>query len=74
MNAQDASDAHGVEPTVVDQSPDRLWMNAELRRDFSNAYQPGLSAYRRHNSCEALQVSVRHAWADRLKCVSNWTY
>jgi hypothetical protein len=37
MDAQDAADPDGVEPTVVDETPDRLGMDAELVRDFANA-------------------------------------
>jgi hypothetical protein len=37
MNAQHAADAHGVEPTVVNQTPDRLRVDAELVGDLTNA-------------------------------------
>ena len=37
MNTQHAADAHGVEPPVVNQTPDRLWMDAELVGDLTNA-------------------------------------
>ena len=37
MNTQHAADAHGVEPSVVNQTPDRLRMNAELVGDLTNA-------------------------------------
>jgi hypothetical protein len=64
MDAQDASDAHGVEAAVVDQTPDRLRMHAELGRDLSDADETtGFSAYRRHNPPQALQVPSNTAWA-----------
>jgi hypothetical protein len=56
MNAEDAADAHGIEPAVVDQPPDGLRMHAKLIRHLANADEPGLSAYGRHDRCEALQV------------------
>ena len=37
MNTQHAADAHGVEPSVVNQTPDRLRMDAELVGDLTNA-------------------------------------
>ena len=50
MHAKDASYAHGIEPAVVDQTPHRLRMHAELLRDLTDADETvGLSAYRRHN-------------------------
>ena len=64
MDAQNASDADGVEAAVVDQTPDRFRMHAELGRDLSDADETaGFSAYRRHNPCEALQVRSDAAWA-----------
>ena len=39
MNTKHASDTNGVEPAVVDQSPNRLGMNAELGRDLADADQ-----------------------------------
>ena len=48
MHAQDAADADRVEPTVVDQPPDRLGMDAELIRYLANADEPRLSICRRH--------------------------
>jgi hypothetical protein len=64
VDAQNASDAHGVEAAVVDQTPDRLRVHAELGRDLSDADETaGFSAYRRHNPCEALQVPSDAAWA-----------
>jgi hypothetical protein len=65
VDAQNASDAHGVEAAVVDQTPDRLGVHAELGRDLSDADETaaGLSAYRRHNPSEALQVPSDTAWA-----------
>jgi len=41
MNAEDAADAHRVQPPVVDQPPDRLRMHPELIRNLANADQPG---------------------------------
>jgi hypothetical protein len=43
MDAQDAADAHCIEPTVVDQPPDRLRMHAELIRHLAYADEPGIS-------------------------------
>jgi hypothetical protein len=40
VNAQHAADAHGVEPPVVNQAPNRLGMHSELIRDFTNADEP----------------------------------
>ena len=37
MNAQHTADADGVEPTVVNQTPDRLRVDAELVGDLTNA-------------------------------------
>jgi hypothetical protein len=37
MNTQHAADAHGVEPSVVNQAPNRLRMDAELIGDLTNA-------------------------------------
>ena len=37
MNTQHAADANGVEPSVVNQTPDRLRMDAELVGDLTNA-------------------------------------
>jgi hypothetical protein len=57
VHAEDASHAHGVETAVVNQTTDRLRMDTELRRDLSDADETaGLSAYRRHDPCKALQV------------------
>jgi hypothetical protein len=56
MNAQDAADAHRIEPAVVDQPPDRLRVYAQLIRHLANADEPALSTCSRHNRCEALQV------------------
>jgi hypothetical protein len=57
MYTQDAADAHCIEPTVVDQPPDGLWVHAQLIRYLANADEPGLSACRRQDPYEALQVS-----------------
>ena len=43
MNAEDATDTHRIEPAIVDQPPDRLWMHAELIRNLANADEPALS-------------------------------
>jgi hypothetical protein len=56
MNAEDAADAHGIEPAIVDQPPDGLRVHAKLIRHLANADEPGLSAYRRHDHREAFQV------------------
>jgi hypothetical protein len=56
MDAQDAADAHRIEPTVVDQPPDGLGMHAQLIRYLANADEPGLSTCRRQDPCKALQV------------------
>jgi hypothetical protein len=37
VDAQHATDANRVEPTVVNQAPDRLGVDAKLVRDFTNA-------------------------------------
>ena len=37
MNTQHAADAHGVEPPVVNQTPDRLGMDAKLVCDLAHA-------------------------------------
>ena len=37
VNAEHPADAHGVEPPVMDQAPNRLRMNAELIGDITNA-------------------------------------
>ena len=39
VDAQDPSDADGVETAVVDQPPDRLRMHAELARNFADAVE-----------------------------------
>jgi hypothetical protein len=57
MDAQDAADPHCIEPTVVDQPPDGLGVHAQLIRYLANADEPGLSACRRQDPYEALQVS-----------------
>ena len=64
VNAQHASDAHRIETSVVDQTPNRLGMYAELRRNLADADKtPRLSTYGRHNPLEALQVPNGAAWA-----------
>jgi hypothetical protein len=37
VHAEHPSDAHGVEPPVMNQAPNRLRMNAELIGDITNA-------------------------------------
>lgn len=75
VDAEDAPNAHGVEPAVVDQAPNRLGMHAELGRDLTDADQAsGLSAYRRHNPSEASQVSEPPAWANRTNSPAGRTY
>jgi hypothetical protein len=50
VNPKDAADAHGIEPAVVNQAPDRLRMHAELVRDFTHADETAwFWAYGRHN-------------------------
>jgi len=67
MNPENAADADRVEPAVVDQSPNCLRVDAELRRDVADADQSfGFFAYRGHNSREALQVQRSGSWADRI--------
>ena len=39
MDAQHPADANGVESPVVNQTPNRLWMDAELVRDIAHADQ-----------------------------------
>jgi hypothetical protein len=39
VDAQDPPDANSVEPSVVNQSPDRLRMNTKPARHFSDAVQ-----------------------------------
>ena len=51
VDTQHTADTHGVEPPVVDQTPNRLGMNAELVGDIANADQAlGLTFARRHNA------------------------
>jgi hypothetical protein len=46
VDAQDPPDANGIEPSVVNQPPDGLGMDAELARDLTNAHQvTRVSAY-----------------------------
>jgi len=75
MNAEDAAHAYGVEPSVVDESPNRLGVHAELRSDLTDADEiSGLSLYGRHNPSEALQVSESSAWARRTNSTADQTY
>jgi hypothetical protein len=75
MDAQDAPDAHGVEPSVVDQPPNRLGMNAELVRDFTDTHEIfRVSVYGGHNPSEALQVSIARAWARGTLSTDERTY
>jgi hypothetical protein len=39
MNTEDTSDPHSIEPSVVDQTPNRLGVDTELRRDLPDADQ-----------------------------------
>jgi hypothetical protein len=51
VHAKDATDADGVEPSVVDQPPDRLGVDTELRRHLTDADEAiGFRVHRRHNS------------------------
>ena len=64
VDAQHASDSHRVETAVMDQTPDRLGMHAELRRNLADADETlGLSTYGRHNPPEPSQVPKDAAWA-----------
>jgi hypothetical protein len=45
MDAQHATHTHGVEAAVVDQAPDRLRMDTQLVRDFTNADETRISAW-----------------------------
>jgi hypothetical protein len=75
VNAEDATHPHRVEASVVDQSPNRLGMHAELRRDLTDADEiSGLSVYGRHNPPEALQVSERSASAGRIPATADQIY
>jgi hypothetical protein len=56
MDAQDATDTNGIEPTVVDQPPDSLGVHAKLIRYLANADEPGLFTCRSQDRCQALQV------------------
>ena len=49
MDAQDATDTHRIESTVVDQPPDRLRVHAELIRHLAYADEPRISACRGHS-------------------------
>jgi len=61
MHAKHATDTHGVEPAVVDQASDRLRMDAELVRNFTNADETRIAAGRGH-----LRASLVQVGADRL--------
>ena len=64
VHAQHASDSHRVETAVMDQTPDRLGMHAELRRNLADADETlRLSTYGGHNPPEASQVQSDAAWA-----------
>jgi hypothetical protein len=43
MNAQHAANPHGIEPSVVNQAPDRLRMDAQLVRHFTNTDEGRIS-------------------------------
>jgi hypothetical protein len=43
MHPQDASNAHRVEATVMDQAPDRLRVDTELVRDLTHADETRIS-------------------------------
>jgi hypothetical protein len=50
MHPEHAAHANGIEPSIVNQPSNRLGMNAELRRDLTDADEPfGFAFYRRHN-------------------------
>jgi hypothetical protein len=75
MDTEDAADADGVEPAVVDQAANSLRMDAQLISDVTDADQtPGFFAYRRHNSDEASQVQRSRSWADRTNRPGGRTY
>jgi hypothetical protein len=40
LDPEDAADAHRVEPTIVDQTADRLRVDAELTSDLTHAVEP----------------------------------
>jgi hypothetical protein len=62
--AEHTADTHRVETAVMNQTPDRLGMHAELRRNLADADETlRLSAYGRHNPPEASQVPSDAAWA-----------
>jgi hypothetical protein len=44
MNAQHATDTHCVETAVVDQTANRLRMDAELVRNLTNAHESRITA------------------------------
>src|SRR5436309_13054106 len=50
MHAKDAPDAHSVEPAVVDQAADRLRMDTQLVRNFTNTDETRIAAGRGHAS------------------------
>jgi hypothetical protein len=58
MHAQDAPDSDRIEPAVVNETPDRLRMDAELVRDFANADEARVFPRRRHGS-QSSQVPSR---------------
>jgi hypothetical protein len=45
MDAQHATNTHGIETAVVDQAPDRLRMDTQLVRDLTNADETWISAW-----------------------------
>ena len=49
MNAEHTAHAHRVEAAVVNQSPDRLRMDAQLVRDLANADEARITTCRRHD-------------------------
>jgi hypothetical protein len=44
MNAQHAADTHGVETAIVNQTPNRFRVDAELVGDLTNADETRISA------------------------------
>jgi len=58
VHTQHAPNPDGVEPSVMDQAPDRFGMDAELVGDVAHAHQAlGISFRRRHASPKLQQES-----------------
>jgi hypothetical protein len=70
VHAKDAADADRVEPTVVDQPPDRLRVHTELIRYLANADEPGLSICSRQDLAKPRRFSA-HACSRRRTADSS---